>query len=353
MYLRHQNICLIYFMTRTYTVAIDAMGGDHGPSVTVPAALLALVRFPSLQLVLVGDEVLLRNTLRKCGGEAESRVRVVHASQVVTMEDTLAVALRSKRDSSMRIAINLVHEQQADACVSAGNTGALMAISRFVLKTHPKIDRPAICTALPTITGHCHMLDLGANIDSMAEHLHQFAVMGSILATAVDGMERPRVALLNIGQEDIKGGEQIKAAAQLLAADSSLNYIGFVEGDGIFKGHADVVVCDGFVGNVALKTAEGVAKMMGEIIKQQIKRNLLTLLSGLLALPILNGLKREMDPGRYNGASLVGLNGIVIKSHGSAGVKSFANALGVAVREVDKDVPALIAQHIGTVVATA
>lgn len=337
-------------MTRTHTVAVDAMGGDHGPSVTVPAALLALSRFPSLNLVLVGDEQVLRDDLRKRGRADDARIRVVHASQVVAMDDPVAVALRNKRDSSMRVAINLVHEKQADACVSAGNTGALMAISRFVLKTLPGIDRPAICTALPTITGHVHMLDLGANVDSTAEHLQQFAVMGSILAMAVDGIARPRVALLNIGQEDIKGNEQIKAAAQLLAADPSINYTGFVEGDGIFKGHADVVVCDGFVGNVALKATEGVAKMIGEMIKRQIKRNPLTMISGLLALPVLNGLKREMDPGRYNGASLVGLNGIVIKSHGSADVKSFANALGVAVHEVDKNVPALVGQRLGAAV---
>jgi glycerol-3-phosphate acyltransferase PlsX len=334
-------------MTRTYSVAVDAMGGDHGISVTVPAALLALKRHPDLELQLVGDEVLLAADLRKRGVAGNPRLHVVHASQVVAMDDHVSVALRNKRDSSMRVAINQVHLRAADACVSAGNTGALMAISRFVLKTHPRIDRPAICTALPTISGRVHMLDLGANVDSTAEHLHQFAVMGSILAMAVDGISRPRVALLNIGQEDIKGNEQIKAAAQLLAADATLNYTGFVEGDGIFKGHADVVVCDGFVGNVALKTTEGVAKMIGEMIKRQIKRNPLTLLSGLAALPVLNGLKREMDPGRYNGASLVGLNGIVIKSHGSADVQSYANAITVAVHEVDKNVPALIGHHLG------
>ncbi|MFZ5722784.1 MAG: phosphate acyltransferase PlsX [Pseudomonadota bacterium] len=333
-------------MTRTYTIAVDAMGGDHGPAVTVPAALKSLKNNASLSLVLVGDESQVRAELARHGAGSEARIRVQHATQVVAMDDPVAVALRNKRDSSMRVAINLVHEKQADACISAGNTGALMAISRFVLKTHPKIDRPAICTALPTVKGRVHMLDLGANVDSTAEHLWQFAVMGSILASAVDGVERPRVALLNIGQEDIKGNEQIKAAAQLLAADSSLNYTGFVEGDGVFRGEADVVVCDGFVGNVALKASEGVAKMFGEIIKRQINRNLLTKFVGALALPIWKGLKNEMDPGRYNGASLVGLNGIVIKSHGSADVSSFANALAVAVHEVDKNVPELIGRHL-------
>ncbi len=334
-------------MTRSYTIAVDAMGGDHGPSVTVPAAIKSLSAHSAIQLILVGDEATLRAALVKQGAANHPRIRIHHATQVVAMDDPVAVALRNKRDSSMRVAINLVHTKEADACVSAGNTGALMAVSRFVLKTLPGIDRPAICTALPTITGHVHMLDLGANVDSTAEHLQQFAVMGSILVTAVDGIEKPRVALLNIGQEDIKGNEQIKAAAVLLAADSSINYTGFVEGDGIFKGHADVVVCDGFVGNVSLKTTEGVAKMIGEMLKRQIKRNPLTMLSGLLALPVLNGLKREMDPGNYNGASLVGLNGIVIKSHGSADINSFSNALSVAVREVDKNVPALIGKQLG------
>lgn len=334
-------------MTRSYTVAVDAMGGDHGPSVTVPAALLALKRHPGLTLLLVGDEATLAAELKKRGAAGDARLRIIHASQVVTMEDPVAVALRNKRDSSMRVAINQVHEKVADACISAGNTGALMAISRFVLKTHPKIDRPAICTALPTITGRVHMLDLGANVDSTAENLQQFAVMGSILATAVEGIERPRVALLNIGQEDIKGNEQIKAAAQLLAADPTINYTGFVEGDGVFFGHADVVVCDGFVGNVALKATEGTAKMIKTMLERQVKRNPLTMLGYLFALPIFNGLRREMDPGRYNGASLVGLNGIVIKSHGSAEINSFANAIGVAVHEIDKDVPGLIGRQLG------
>lgn len=333
-------------MTRAYTIAVDAMGGDHGPSVTVPAAISALSRFSALQLILVGDDAVLRAALRACGQDVSDRLRIQPASQVVTMADSIAVALRNKRDSSMRVAINLVAQKQADACISAGNTGALMAISRFVLKTHPKIDRPAICTALPTLTGHCHMLDLGANVDASAVHLHQFAVMGAILSMAVDGLQKPRVALLNIGQEDIKGNEQIKLAAQLLAADETLNYIGFVEGDGIFKGHADVVVCDGFVGNVALKSSEGVARMFGEVIKRQINRNLWTKIAGALALPIWRGLRAELDPGRYNGASLVGLNGIVIKSHGSADISSFSNALGVAVVEVDKNIPGLIDLHL-------
>ncbi|MEL0028140.1 MAG: phosphate acyltransferase PlsX, partial [Perlucidibaca sp.] len=234
---------------------------------------------------------------------------------------------------------------QAQACVSAGNTGALMAVSRFVLKTHAGIDRPAIMTALPTISGHVHMLDLGANVDSGPEHLLQFAQMGSLVAEALDGHVRPRVGLLNIGEEEIKGNDLIKQTNELLRA-SDLNYIGYVEGDGVFHGEAEVVVCDGFVGNIALKSSEGVAKMMAAKIKEQIGRNLLTRLVGALAWPIWKGLRHEMDPGRYNGASLVGLTGIVIKSHGGADAPSFAHALRVAITEVEKDVPGLIARRL-------
>jgi glycerol-3-phosphate acyltransferase PlsX len=258
------------------------------------------------------------------------------------MDDKVAIALRNKRNSSMRLAINLVHEKKAQACVSAGNTGALMAVSRFVLKTHANIDRPAIMTALPTQKGHCHMLDLGANVESEAHHLVQFAHMGSVVAQALEGIERPTVALLNIGEEEIKGNDLIKEAHQLLK-ESALNYIGYIEGDGVFKGEADVVVCDGFVGNIALKTTEGVAKMMAGFIKEEIQRNWLTKITGVIAYPIWKGLKKRMDPGSYNGASLVGLTGIVVKSHGSADIASFAQAIRVAMKETEQDVPSLIA----------
>jgi len=268
-----------------------------------------------------------------------------HASQVVMMDDSPSLALRNKKDSSMRVAINLVKEGAAQACVSAGNTGALMATARFVLKTLPGIDRPAIISALPTINGHTHVLDLGANVDSSAEHLLQFAVMGSVLTKAVDNIERPTVGLLNIGEEEIKGNEQVKEAAKLLAT-SNLNYIGYVEGDDIYKGTVDVVVCDGFIGNVALKTSEGLAKMISHYMKQEFKRNLFTKLAALVAMPVLKAFRSRIDPREYNGATLVGLRGIVIKSHGSADVFSFGNAIQEAVREVHKNVPVKIQQEL-------
>ena len=324
------------------TLAVDAMGGDFGPCVTVPAALSILRENPRLIVILVGQEALIQPYLKDLNPPLASRVSIVHTDEMVTMDDKVAVALRNKRHSSMRLAINLVHEKKAQACVSAGNTGALMAISRFVLKTHANIDRPAIMSALPTQKGHCHMLDLGANVESEAHHLVQFAHMGSIVAQALEGVERPRVALLNIGEEEIKGNDLIKQAHQLLKA-SSLNYIGYVEGDGIFKGEADVVVCDGFVGNIALKTTEGVAKMMASFIKEEIQRNWLTKITGVIAYPIWKGLKKRMDPGSYNGASLVGLTGIVVKSHGSADIASFAQAIRVAMKETEQDVQSLIA----------
>ena len=324
------------------TLAVDAMGGDFGPCVTVPAALSILRENPRLIVILVGQEALIQPYLKDLNPPLASRVSIVHTDEMVTMDDKVAVALRNKRHSSMRLAINLVHEKKAQVCVSAGNTGVLMAISRFVLKTHANIDRPAIMSALPTQKGHCHMLDLGANVESEAHHLVQFAHMGSIVAQALEGVERPRVALLNIGEEEIKGNDLIKQAHQLLKA-SSLNYIGYVEGDGIFKGEADVVVCDGFVGNIALKTTEGVAKMMASFIKEEIQRNWLTKITGVIAYPIWKGLKKRMDPGSYNGASLVGLTGIVVKSHGSADIASFAQAIRVAMKETEQDVPSLIA----------
>lgn len=311
-----------------YTIAIDCMGGDHGPSVTVPAALAFLRNHPNTRVILVGQEALTRPLLA-IPAEFSDRCSLRHASQIVAMDEAPALALRNKKDSSMRVAINLVKEGEAQACVSAGNTGALMAISRFVLKMLPGIDRPAICTTMPTMKGHVHMLDLGANVDCTPEHLLQFGVMGAMLASAVDRQERPTVGLLNIGEEDIKGSEVVKRAAALLR-ESDLNFIGNVEGDGIYKGHADVVVCDGFVGNVALKTAEGVAQMLGSFLKQEFKRNLLTKLAGLLALPVLKAFKHRLDHRRYNGASLLGLKGVVVKSHGSADIFAFEQAINRA-----------------------
>ncbi len=319
------------------------MGGDHGPSVIVPAALAMLQEQPRLRLILVGDQDVLAAELARRGGTTGERLTLHHASQQVAMDELPSQALRYKKDSSMRVAINLVKEGRASACVSAGNTGALMAIARFVLKTLPGVERPAIITTLPTIQGHTHMLDLGANVDSCAEHLFQFAVMGSVLTSAVDNLEHPRVGLLNIGEEEIKGNERVKEAARLLM-ESDINYVGFVEGDDIYRGTVDVVVCDGFVGNVALKTSEGVARMITAFMKQEFTRHPMTRLAGLLARPVLRALRDRIDPRRYNGASFIGLQGIVIKSHGSADTLSFSQAIREAMVEVEKDVP----QRIGS-----
>lgn len=327
-------------------IAIDAMSGDHGPVVTVPASLRALKQHIGLSLILVGDEALLQQEVMRHGGQLSERLRIHHATQVVSMDELPSSALRGKKDSSMRVAINLVKEGAAQACVSAGNTGALMATARFVLKTLDGIDRPAIITALPTMSGHTHVLDLGANIDCSAEVLYQFALMGSVLTSTVDNNPSPTIGLLNIGEEEIKGNEAIKEAARMLQA-SRLNYTGFVEGDDIWKGTTDVVVADGFMGNIALKSSEGLAKMISHFMKQEFKRNIFTMLAGLIALPVLRALRRRIDPREYNGASLVGLRGIVIKSHGSADAHSFSTAIGEAVLEVRKNVPQKIQQQLG------
>lgn len=321
------------------------MGGDHGPSVVVPAAISVLKERSDLNLILVGDQDELAGYLRRLGNAASERLRIHHASQRVAMDELPSVALRSKKDSSMRVAINLVRDGAADACVSAGNTGALMAIARFVLKTLPGVDRPAIISTLPTMKGHVHMLDLGANVDVGADILFQFAVMGSILTQAVDNNPNPTIGLLNIGEEEMKGNEVVKETARLLS-ESGLNYVGYVEGDDIYKGTVDVVVCDGFIGNVALKSSEGVAKMIAHFMKQSFNRNWITRLAGLMAMPVLRSFKDKIDPRRYNGASLVGLQGIVIKSHGGADQFAFANAIKEAMIEVDKAVPARINQQL-------
>ena len=326
----------------TITVAIDCMGGDHGPSVTVPAALGFVRSHDDVRVVLVGLEERIRPLL---GNGTDPRVFVRHASEVVAMDEPPALALRNKKDSSMRVAINLVKHGEADACVSAGTTGALMAISRFVLKMLPGIDRPAICAILPTTTGHTHVLDLGANVDCAPEHLLQFGIMGASLVSAIEHKDRPTVGILNIGEEDIKGNDVVKRAAELLK-DSGLNFIGNVEGDGVYKGEAEVVVCDGFVGNVALKASEGLAQMMATFLRQEFSRNLLTKLIALIAMPVLNNFKKHVDHRRYNGASLLGLKGIVVKSHGSADAFAFANALGRAADAARTGVLARITERV-------
>ncbi len=319
------------------TVAIDCMGGDHGPQVTVPAALNYLARNPNSAFILVGRQSDLEVELARCGAVAGSRLRLQHAAQVVEMDEELASALRGKKDSSMRVAVDLVKSGEAQACVSAGNTGALMAISRFVLKTLPGIDRPAIATILPTLKGHTYVLDLGANVDCTAEHLLQFGIMGAGLVACVDGKAEPTVGLLNIGSEDIKGNDVVKRAAELLRA-AELNFHGNVEGDDIYKGTVDVVVCDGFVGNVALKTSEGLAQMLATYLREEFNRNVFTKFAGLLAGPVINAFKRRVDHRRYNGATLLGLRGVVIKSHGSADVFAFGFAIERAVEEARTDI---------------
>ncbi|MEM7208304.1 MAG: phosphate acyltransferase PlsX [Pseudomonadota bacterium] len=322
--------------TDRITIALDVMSGDEGVDAVVPAAIETLDKHNNVDLILVGDADAIDAKL--ADHKSDGRIEVRHASEVVTMDDPPALALRGKRDSSMRQAINTVKEGAAQACVSAGNTGALMATARYVLKTLPGIDRPAISTAIPTVSGHTHMLDLGANIDSSADHLFQFAVMGSVLVNAVDNLDEPRVALLNIGEEAIKGNDQVKEASRMLK-ESELNYVGYIEGDGIYSGSADVVVCDGFVGNISLKTSEGVAKMIAHFMREEFKRGLLNKLSGVIALPVINAFKKRIDPRRYNGASLLGLQGIVIKSHGSADSFSFQRAIEIAILEVTKNIP--------------
>jgi glycerol-3-phosphate acyltransferase PlsX len=329
------------------TIALDAMGGDIGPSVVIPAALTVLNEQPDLTLLLVGDQTTIVEELRQNGANVGERLKIHHTSQVVAMDELPSLALRNKKDSSMRVAIDLVKQGMAQACVSAGNTGALMATARFVLKTLPGIDRPAIISTLPTIRGQTRMLDLGANVDTRAEHLVQFAVMGSVLTEAEENIPEPTVGLLNIGAEEIKGNEQVKEAAHLLS-NSDLNYVGFIEGDDIYKGTVDVVVADGFVGNVALKTSEGVAKMITHYMKEEFKRNWITRLAGLIALPVLKRFKQRIDPRRYNGASLIGLQGIVIKSHGSADAYAYAAAIREALLEVKMAVPTRICKQLET-----
>jgi len=313
-------------------VAIDCMGGDHGLPTTIPAALSFLQENPDHRALLVGLEPLIREALNsRASAESaravQDRFEVVHAEEVVAMDDPPAIALRNKRRSSMRLAIECVKEGRAQAAVSAGNTGALMAIARYVLKTIEGIDRPAIATALPNRTGGVTtMLDLGANVDCSAEHLLQFALMGVALVSVIDGTERPSVGLLNVGEEVIKGNDTVKLAGELLRA-SHLNFYGNVEGDDIFKGTTDVIVCDGFVGNVALKTSEGLAQMLRSFIKEEFTRSLWTKLMAMIASPVLKRFSKRVDHRRYNGASLLGLRGIVIKSHGSADAYAFRHAL--------------------------
>ncbi|MBD9481683.1 phosphate acyltransferase PlsX [Pseudomonas sp. PDM14] len=319
-------------------IAIDAMGGDFGPHCIVPASVACLVEFPSLHLVLVGQAPLLEDLIARHPAVDRSRLLVEHASEVIGMDERPSQALRGKPDASMRVALELVRSGRAKACVSAGNTGALMALSRYVLKTLPGIDRPAMVSAVPTAKGSCHLLDLGANVDCSAEHLYQFAVMGAVAAEAL-GVVRPRVALLNVGMEEIKGNQQVKLAASLLQQVRGLNYTGFIEGDGLYRGEADVVVCDGFVGNILLKSSEGLASMILARIEALFSEGLASRLIGAMALPLLKRLRGDLTPARHNGASFLGLQGIVVKSHGAAGVEGFQSAIRRALIEVRENLP--------------
>ena len=337
------------------------MGGDHGPGVTVAAALSFLAAEPNAELVLVGNESIIGAELKKQRSSAQceehKRLRIVHATEVVTMDDSLEVALRRKKDSSMRVAIRLVKDGEAQACVSAGNTGALMAVSRYLLKTIPGVHRPAICAIIPNQRGcPTYMLDLGANVDCEPQHLHQFALMGSVLVTAMEGIERPTIGLLNVGEEDIKGNDCVKRTASLLRADHQrgiLNFYGNVEGNNIFEGTTDIVVCDGFVGNVTLKASEGLGRFIKTVLAAELKSSPLNMLGALLARGALKAISRRINPSRYNGASLLGLRGLVFKSHGSADKYGYEWAIRRAYDAANNDVLSRISQTIAALMPDA
>jgi glycerol-3-phosphate acyltransferase PlsX len=328
----------------TIKISIDCMGGDHGPSVTIPAALSFLKQEPEAELILVGLEETLRAELKKHHADTNPRLTIRNATEVVAMDDPIEVALRRKKDSSMRVAVELVKEGGAHVCVSAGNTGALMAVSRYVLKTMPGVDRPAICSILPNQkNGPTYMLDLGANVDCSPHHLHQFAIMGSVLVSAMEGIKRPTIGLLNVGTEEIKGNDVVKETATLLRADHErglLNFYGNVEGNDIFKGTTDIVVCDGFVGNVTLKAVEGLSRFVKSVFKQ----NVLSMMGAVFAKSAL----KKLNPERYNGASLLGLKGLVFKSHGGANAYAFEwaikRAFDAAKYNVQEQLSAMIAE---------
>lgn len=334
-------------MSAALTLALDTMSGDHGPEAVVPAALACLRDHDDVHFILVGDQTALEACLKRHKAQVSQRLVIRHASEVVGMSEAPSKALRTKKDSSMRVALNLVRDGEAKSCVSAGNTGALMATARFVLKTLPGIDRPAIISPIPSRQGHTLMLDLGANAECSPEQLFQFAVMGSVMAMAVHGRSNPRVGLLNIGAEEIKGNQQIQAAGKLLDG-SDLNYIGYVEGDDIYLGDVDVVVCDGFTGNVALKTSEGLGRLIADFLREEFSRNPLTKAAALCAMPVLKAFRKRVDPRNYNGATFVGLQGIVIKSHGDADAVAFRSAIETAIKELETDVPRRISSLLAS-----
>jgi len=328
------------------TVAIDVMSGDQGPAVAVPAAKTAIEQNEALSVILVGR----RGDIEAFGVSEHPRIRIVEATEVVTMDERPSHALRYKQLSSMGVALRLVRDGEADACVSAGNTGALMMLGRSIVRMHPGIERPAIIKLIPSLHGRCYVLDLGANVDATAEHLYQFAIMGSLTAELIEGKVEPRVALLNVGAEEIKGSEAVRLAGHMLVESATVNYIGYVEGNDLFRDIADVVVCDGFVGNIALKTGEGVAAMLMELLRSAFSRSLYGKIVGWLARPVLRRLLHQIDPGRHNGASLLGLKGVVIKSHGDADAMAFRAAVEQAVLEARMRLPVKINERLDTLV---
>ena len=328
-------------MMKETRIAVDAMGGDGGPSIIMPSIKDFLTQNDDIKIDIFGDEKDLSTHLDIFNKKLSKRIEIIHTDVKVLSDDSPSHALRHKKKSSMSLAIESVKNNRTQACVSAGNTGALMAISRFILGTLEGIDRPAIESMLPSLNGHTHVLDLGANIDCKAEHLYQFAVMGSVLSMILDDNDNPKVGLLNVGAENIKGNIQVKEAHNLLQ-NGKLKYVGFVEGDDIFCGNIDVIVCDGFVGNIALKTSEGIAKFISSKLKDEFKKNVFTKIAGLSSSKVLNSFKKVVDPRRYNGASLLGLKGIIVKSHGGADTFAFTNSLRIALKEVKKDVPSCI-----------
>jgi len=331
---------------KTLTLALDIMGGDQGPHITIPSAIMAINHLPNLHLILCGDEHIITIELARLNISKENLIQhkqlsIFSTTEVVSMDEKPAFALRTKKNSSMRKALDLVHEGKAQACVSAGNTGALFSMAHFVLKTLPGVDRPALISSLPTHEDdkHVFMLDLGANVFCDSHVLYQFGVMGSVMAQQVDGITNPRIALLNMGEEAIKGSDHIKQAALELSEDNNINYIGFIEGSDIFSNKADVIVCDGFVGNVALKTCEGVARLVYKKSKGLFSQNILVKILAFILKPSLKKLFKSMNPDQYNGASLIGLRGIVVKSHGNANSRAFYSAIIEAVKEVERQVP--------------
>ena len=325
-------------MQEKITIALDMMSGDHGLSSSVPAAIDCMEKMDNIFLILIGDQDQIQSKIASKVQRFENKkFSIIHTDEFISMNDDILSALRTKKKSSMKLCITAVKDNVADACVSAGNTGALMALSKIILKTIPGIDRPAICTAIPTKKGHMHMLDLGANVECDSKHLYQFAIMGSVLVQSLEESQNPRIGLLNIGSEEFKGNETIKNAGSILQS-STLNYGGYVEGDDIFEGDFDVIVTDGFAGNIALKSIEGVANVISHFIKDEFKKNLYNKFSALISYPVMKGVRKKVDPRRYNGASLLGLQGVVVKSHGGADSYAFGRAIRTAYYEAKNQV---------------